>query len=225
MLTGMSYRHFRIAHVHNHHRFAATDRDASTARMGEGFYAFLLRTVPAQSAEAWRFERRRCCGRPFGTLQNRVGQDVVIMGAAYAALFVVWGWRAAAFFAVQSVLAVVVLELFNYVAHYGMTRGRFGGTLEPLSDRHSWNSPGTGNLLLFNMGHHSHHHRAASTGYERLQAAADAPTLPRGYAASIVLALFPPLWRAVMDKRVRALGARAEKMRYVDRSGSLAVSP
>jgi alkane 1-monooxygenase len=225
MLTGMSYRHFRIAHVHNHHRFAATDRDASTARMGEGFYAFLVRTVPAQVAEAWRFERRRCSHQPSAMLHNRVGHDILIMSAAYAALLALWGWRAAAFFAAQSILAIMVLELFNYVAHYGMRRGRFGGAHEPLSDRHSWNSPGTGNLLLFNMGHHSHHHRAASAGYERLRAAVDAPTLPGGYAASIVLALVPPLWRAVMDKRVRALGARAQEMRYVDRSGSLAVSP
>ncbi len=39
MLTGMSYRHFRIAHIFGHHRFAATERDAATARLGESFYA------------------------------------------------------------------------------------------------------------------------------------------------------------------------------------------
>ena len=32
----------------------------------------------------------------------------------------------------------------------------------------------------------------------------DSPQLPAGYAAMIVLAYFPPLWRRVMDKRVLA---------------------
>ena len=59
MLTGMSYRHFRIAHIHGHHRWAGTEQDSATARLGEGFYHFLLRTVAGQFAEAWRFERQR----------------------------------------------------------------------------------------------------------------------------------------------------------------------
>ncbi len=218
MLTGMSYRHFRIAHVHNHHRFAATDRDASTARMGEGFYAFLVRTVPAQAAEAWRFERRRCCNRPFAMLQNRVGHDIFIVSAAYAALLLLWGWRAAAFFAAQSILAIIVLELFNYVAHYGMTRVWFGGTLEPLSDHHSWNSPGTGNFLIFNMGRHSDHHHRPAISYEHLQPAPGAPELPLGYAGSILLALAPPLWRAVMDHRIKPLAAGSLEPGYADES-------
>ncbi len=44
MLSGMAYRHFRIAHVHFHHRYAATERDSATARLGEGFYTFWIRT-------------------------------------------------------------------------------------------------------------------------------------------------------------------------------------
>ena len=43
MLSGMTYRHFRVAHIFGHHRWAATENDAATARLGEGFYAFLAR--------------------------------------------------------------------------------------------------------------------------------------------------------------------------------------
>ena len=74
MLTGMTYRHFRIAHVHVHHRYAATLKDSATARLGEGFYAFLLRTLPGQFLESWRFERQRCSGRAF--LTSRIAVDI-----------------------------------------------------------------------------------------------------------------------------------------------------
>src|SRR5580704_8999498 len=59
MLTGMAYRHFRISHVHGHHRWAATARDPGTARLGEGFYRFLLRTGKEQLVMAYRFEEKR----------------------------------------------------------------------------------------------------------------------------------------------------------------------
>ncbi len=60
MLSAMSYRHFRIAHVHGHHRWAGTERDSATALPGESFYAFFPRTVAGQFKEAYRFERMRC---------------------------------------------------------------------------------------------------------------------------------------------------------------------
>jgi hypothetical protein len=36
---------------------------------------------------------------------------------------------------------------------------------------------------------------------------ASAPELPMGYAGSILLALVPPLWRRVMDRRIGRLAA------------------
>jgi alkane 1-monooxygenase len=93
LLTGMSYRHFGVAHVYGHHRFAATERDASTARLGESFYRFLVRTVPAQALEAWRFEQHRCRGQSLALLHNRIVQDVALMIAVYAAVMALVGWH------------------------------------------------------------------------------------------------------------------------------------
>jgi alkane 1-monooxygenase len=203
MLAGMVYRHFRIAHVHVHHRYAATARDSATARLGEGFYAFLLRTLKGQFLEAWRIERQR--------RSNRVILDLAIATGSFAAIFALWGWKGAAFFAVQSFVAITVLELFNYIAHYGLSRrADASGRFEPLADRHSWNSSNVlVNLLIFNMGRHSYHHRKPSIAYPDLQFVAAAPELPAGYAGSILLALAPPLWRRVMDPRAREFGAPA----------------
>jgi len=207
MLSGMAYRHFRIAHVHIHHRYAATVRDSATARLGEGFYAFLIRTVSGQFVESWQFERARLnTGR---VLSNRAVMDVTVTIAVCAAIFAVWHWQGLAFFLAQSFVAITVLELFNYIAHYGLTRSvDFSGKLEPLADHHSWNSSNVlVNLLIFNMGRHSYHHRKPSASYQGLQFVRTAPELPAGYAGSILLALVPPLWRRVMDKR--ALEERA----------------
>lgn len=208
MLSAMLYRHFRVAHVHIHHRWAATELDSATARLGEGFYAFLFRTLPGQFLEAWRFERLRCANGGI----SRVAVDVGVALGSLAAAAALWGAKGLLFFALQSFVAITVLELFNYIAHYGLKRVRDpSGRFEPLADRHSWNSSNVlVNLIIFNMGRHSYHHSKPSISYQDLQFVRAAPELPAGYAGSILLALVPPLWRRVMDGRASAHMAVAE---------------
>jgi alkane 1-monooxygenase len=197
LLTGMSYRHFRIAHIHGHHRWAGTVKDAATARLGEGFYHFLFRTVAGQFLEAWRFEQRRH--------GSRLYWDIGVMAALFAVITILLGPRALLFFFCQSAIAVLVLELFNYIAHYGLARGPGAdGRLLALGDHHSWNSSNVfANYLIFNMGRHSDHHRRPAGSYHDLKMR-PAPELPYGYAGSIMLALAPPLWRRAMDAHVLA---------------------
>jgi alkane 1-monooxygenase len=209
MLTGMTYRHFRVAHIFGHHRWAATERDAATARLHESFYAFLIRTVPAQLTGAWAFEQTRCAKRHPAWLHNRVNRDIAIGLLVFAAAGWVAGPWGTAFLALESAVAIAVLEMFNYVAHYGLIRERdTGGRLEPFAPRHSWNSSNVlANPVIFNMGRHSDHHTRPSAPYQTLRYIEDAPELPTGYAGSILLALVPPLWRRIMDPKVQALRA------------------
>ena len=202
MLTGMSYRHFRVAHIFGHHRYAATERDAASARLGESFYVFLPRTVLAQFADAWSFEARRSRGR---LAANRVARDLAVLLALYLAIAVGLGRESAVFFAVQSAIGIVVLELFNYIAHYGLARR----DREPFTAAHSWNSSNAlANALIFNMGRHSWHHARPAASFESLRHMPAAPELPAGYAGSILLALVPPLWLRVMDPAVQNLHTR-----------------
>jgi alkane 1-monooxygenase len=222
MLFGMSYPHFRLAHVYGHHRHAATEHDASTARFGEGFYRFLLRTVPAQIRVAWDSERRRTRTKPVPALHNRVIQGVLGLGLLYIAV-VIETPASAAFLLAENTVAILVLELFNYVAHYGLARQEVGGTLEPFADHHSWNASGVGNFLIFNMGRHSDHHRNPAIGYEHLEPALRAAELPYGYAGAILLALVPPLWRAVMDHRIEPVAWPAPESGYSGESPAAAM--
>jgi alkane 1-monooxygenase len=206
----MTYRHFRVAHIFGHHRWAATARDPATARLGEGFYAFLLRTVTGQFADAWRIENRRIAARGLSIFRHRIAGDVTAMAVVYVVIFLLTGWRGGALFAAQSAVGVVVLELFNYIAHYGLARPARAGGHEPFGDRHSWNSSNVlANAIIFNMGRHSYHHTRPTAAYQSLQWVAQAPELPAGYAGSILLALVPPLWRRIMDPAVQRLHTAA----------------
>lgn len=207
LLVLLTYRHSQIAHLYGHHRYAATPLDPSTARRGESCYRFLVRTVPEQWRFAWRFEQRRLAGEPWGWPAHRGRQDIAIAGVLYLAVFFALGGRAVLLLALVSVISIFLLEMFNYVAHYGMERRRQAdGSREPFRARHSWNTRGAiANGLLFNMGRHSDHHRRAQAAYDRLRPDPEGPLLPRGYAGAVLLALIPPLWRRIMHPRLDAI--------------------
>jgi alkane 1-monooxygenase len=123
LLASVFYMHFRIAHVYGHHRRAATFEDPASARLGEGLYGFLLRSVVGQFREGWAFEakRRRRNRDPVIGTGNRMVSYVAIETAFLLTLALVSA-RALGFLVVVAILAVALLESFNYVAHYGLTR-------------------------------------------------------------------------------------------------------
>lgn len=211
LLASVFYMHFRIAHIQGHHGRAATAADPATARLGESAYRFLVRSVAGQVREAWGFEAARLTRASqnlFGPA-NRMLQYFAIEASILVCVAMLGG-RALAFFLAQAVLAVVLLELFNYVAHYGLARRMLpGGGYERLDARHSWNSSRRmNNWTLFNMGCHSDHHRFSARHYQCLETLPNSPELPTGYAGAILMALVPPLWRRVMNSRAQ-IWARA----------------
>jgi alkane 1-monooxygenase len=118
------------------------------------------------------------------------------------------GWAGLGLFVVQAASAVWQLELTNYIEHYGLTRRHLGdGKYEHVLPRHSWNaSHKVSNWFLINLQRHSDHHYKPDRRFPLLQtySAAEAPQLPFGYPAMTTLAMVPPLWRRVMNPRVRA---------------------
>jgi alkane 1-monooxygenase len=204
LLMTVGYMHFRIAHIYGHHRLAATPADPATARLGESAYRFLPRAIAGQWRDAWRHERRRTAGRRWPMLANRMHRYLALEAAFFSTVPAALGGRAGLFVVVEAAVAIVILELFNYVAHYGLVRRlRPDGSVEPLGPQHSWNvRQRFNNWALFNGGHHSDHHRAPRRPYQSLRPIADAPMLPTGYAGSLCLVLLPPLWRRAIDARI-----------------------
>ncbi|MFE0433947.1 hypothetical protein ACFW20_08180 [Streptomyces nigra] len=59
-------------------------------------------------------------------------------------------------------------------------------------------------IFLYQLQRHSDHHANPLRRYQTLRHFDEAPQLPSGYAAMIVLAWVTPLWRRVMDPKVLA---------------------
>jgi len=209
MLATCLYMHWSIEHVAGHHRTVATPEDPATARLGESFYKFWPRTVFGGFNSAWDFEVHRIQkrGRPAWSRHNRVAGYLVYQLALLAGVAVIFGPGGLLYWLGQSVIAVGLLEVVNYVEHYGLMRSKDrDGRYEPINPRHSWNSSNwLTNRYLFNLQRHSDHHFKPGVRYQALQHFDESPQLPTGYAGMLLLALIPTLWYRVMDSRVRAV--------------------
>ena len=203
LMTLLHYPHFCLEHVYGHHRKVATPSDPATAHLGESLYAFLLRTFYGSLRSAWRTEATRlsCAGRVVWGTGNRMLRYGTLLTFLYVTISLLFGWRGVAFFAMQGIVALTILEIINYVGHYGLLRRVISpGRYEPVSPEHAWNSSFRfTNWLLFNVARHSDHHCEAGRSCLTLRHDRTAPQLPAGYFAMFVLALFPPLWRRIMD--------------------------
>jgi alkane 1-monooxygenase len=206
MMTGVSYTHFCVEHVHGHHRNVATPEDPATSRLGETVYRFYPRTLIGTLRSFLAIESARVAKRGRGRLGlgDRRARYALLLAATYAVVATLAGIRGVVFFALQSLIAVLLLETINYVEHYGLVRNKKpNGRYERVRPQHSWNaSQRVTNWYLYNLQRHSDHHFLASRPYWQLRHYDDVPQLPFGYATALLVAMCPPLWRRVMDPRV-----------------------
>ncbi|RYU10283.1 alkane 1-monooxygenase [Nocardioides iriomotensis] len=203
------YGHFYIEHNRGHHVRVATPEDPASSRVGETFYAFWPRTVVGSVRSAWNLEKRRITRRRkhAWTIGNDVLNAWLMSLVLWGALVAVFGLGILPFLLIQAVIGFSLLEVVNYLEHYGMLRQRTGpdrtGRYERVDPSHSWNSNNIAtNVLLYHLQRHSDHHANPTRRYQTLRDFEESPVLPTGYAGLIILALVPPLWFAVMDARV-----------------------
>ena len=207
-LAQTGYGHFFVEHNRGHHARVATVEDPASSRLGENLYVFHYRSIFGSLRSAWAIERRRlhCHGRSFWTLRNDVFSAWLLTVVLFGALVAVFGVDVLPWLVAQAVIGVFLLETINYLEHYGLRRQRRpDGYYEPVRPSHSWNSNSVvSNVFLFHLQRHSDHHANPQRRYQALCHSDEAPQLPAGYATMVVLALCPPLWRRVMDRRVLA---------------------
>lgn len=228
LLASVSYGGFKIEHLLGHHVHVATPKDGSTARLGESVYGFILRALWRNPLRALELERESHARRQQASRRQQswsllrselVGWYLASVGFALICVLVVmqsadapW-WLGLVYFVGQSLIAISLLEIINYVEHYGLlrrtiTEGSRAGQPERVDVTHSWNSSyAFTNLLLFQLQRHSDHHAHPTRRYPLLRHFDESPQLPAGYATMVVLAAIPPLWRRVMDPRVAAFRA------------------
>lgn len=213
LLMNVGYMHFFTEHLIGHHGRVATPEDPASARLGESFYRFYPRTVLGSWKSAWAIEQERLTRLQLPRFHWRnqmlwfTGLPLA-WGGTLALLFGAW---ALPFFLAQCLVGFSLLELVNYLEHYGLARKPLpSGRYERVSVMHSWSSPQRlTNYFLVNLQRHSDHHVNAAKPYQELLHLEESPELPTGYAGMVLLALVPPLWHRVMDPRAEAVMAQA----------------
>lgn len=211
---------FAVEHVYGHHRYVSTTEDPATAPRGRNVYFHVLASTVKGNVSAWRIEAARLAKRQRGvfSLHNVVIRGHLMSAALVAAAFAMGGPRAAAYFTACALWGKALLEIVNYMEHYGMVRD----PRTPVAPRHSWNTNRrVSSWAMFNLTRHSHHHAQGEVPYQDLRPYADAPMMINGYLTTLIVAMIPPLWHHLMTPKVlawdrdhatpaeRALAARA----------------
>jgi alkane 1-monooxygenase len=205
LLYAANYPWFALQHVRRHHLLVATPGDTASASQGQSVYAFYLRSIGGGLFDCLRSgsARARAMGKPgWSPWHNAALASVCGLLLCYLCLGLAMGPQVLLAFIWQGLAGVLVLETINYIQHYGLQRRDMA---ERVSPAHSWDCHSPTNYALFNLGLHAQHHASPSQPYYQLVARKQAPQMPLGYFSMAFLALLPPLWRRLMDCRLRQL--------------------
>ncbi|MEQ9059877.1 MAG: fatty acid desaturase [Gammaproteobacteria bacterium] len=194
----ISYPHFTESHE-NHHREVGTPKDNATARVGESFYKYFERSFFGGLAKAATPSFLSLTSPVYALESMRLPIKLLLVPVAYGFIAFIGGSPAVIFLALTSIIAIVVIELTNFVQHYGLISNDRENAMHP----RAWDSPSlVSNVLLLGLPSHDAHHREPSEldGHEQLKG--ERRFLPTSILLMYALPLFPPVWQYVMDPRV-----------------------
>jgi NAD(P)H-flavin reductase/ferredoxin len=194
---------FAIEHVYGHHRYVSTIEDPATAPRGRNVYFHVLASTFKGNVSAWEIEASRLRKKrlPVLSWHNAFLRGHLMSVGLVGLAFAMGGLRAAGFFVASALWGKALLEIVNYMEHYGMVRD----PATPVQPRHSWNTnKRVSSWTMFNLTRHSHHHAQGEVPYQELRPYADAPMMINGYLTTLVVAMIPPLWHRLMTPKVLA---------------------
>ena len=168
----------------------------------------------ATGREAWDYENKRTKNKKGidRLLSHRLYHYLLYFMGLSALFYGIYGSLGLLVFYGQSAFAIFLLEVINYIEHYGLVRKELpSGQWEPVREWHSWDCDfALTNFSLFNIGKHSHHHAKSSVEFPFLENKVENPKLNFGYSTAVLLATIPPLWKKIMDPKV------IERRCYID---------
>lgn len=209
--------HYVTAHRHVHDQFVGTPDDPSTPIMGENFYSFLTRAWPGAFETGWEIERS-IAEMKGDTLPDWRHPYVTYAAGAFGILVfvaIVFGFGGILSYLMLLVAVHLQIVLRDYVYHYGLRRRILDDdTFEPIAPWLAWNSAHwVSSGLTLNMTRHSAHHMDPSRNFaERaLPDHMEGPRMPHSPVTMGFLALVPPIWADMMDKRAVAWQERIDE--------------
>ncbi|MGB6269823.1 MAG: alkane 1-monooxygenase, partial [Olleya sp.] len=206
LLLPSFYMHFYIEHNFGHHLHAATPEDPATARYNQSVYSFWITSTIRQYVSAWKIQNKLLKNNnlSFFSIKNDMFWYTVFQLLYLTIVLFVFSKIVLLFAVLAGISGFILLETVNYIEHYGLIRHKTkSGRYERVREMHSWNSNHVvGRIVLYELTRHSDHHYKSSKKYQILDCHDESPQMPYGYPTSMVMALCPPLWFAVMNKRV-----------------------
>ena len=157
-------------------------------------------------------------GRPVWSLSNEIVQAGLLTLVLYAGLIALFGPAMVPVLLLVAFWGAFQLTSANYIEHYGLLRHKLpDGRYERCEPHHSWNSNHIiSNLIVFHLQRHSDHHANPTRSYQSLRNFPELPTLPSGYFGMFLAAYVPPIWFAIMDKRViAATGGDVKRINFL----------
>ena len=192
---------FSIEHVFHHHAKVATEEDPVTAPRGRNVYSHVARAVVGTNISAWKIETKRLSRKNQSVISvhNQYLRGIAMTATWLVLAFVLASWQGLLFFSAIGIMAKLILEVVNYMEHYGLVRD----PKQPVKPKHSWNSNRKISCwAMFNLPRHSHHHAQGAVPFEKLEPMEDAPVMISGYISTIGIVLIPPLWFKLMQPKL-----------------------
>ena len=200
------YMHFYLEHNLGHHKNVGTQEDPATARYNQNLFHFWIESVIKQYFNAWSIQLRLLSTekRSFFSVKNDMFFYTIFQIGYLIFLFQIFGLMGMVYGIIVAVISFLFLETINYIEHYGLKRKKLpSGRYERVEKFHSWNSNHiVGRIVLYELTRHSDHHYKSNKKYQILENINESPQLPFGYPTSMLLAIFPPLWFHIMNKRI-----------------------
>lgn len=209
VFISMLYGHVTTSHRFLHHAYVGTPKDPNFPPKGTSFYRYLPRSMWGNFVVGFHIEqdRARRSGRRNPYWDYAGGALILVCVAAWI------GPASLGAYLGLCLYAQVQHAMVDYLQHYGLARRqRPDGSYAPQSALHSWNSPHWfSSLMTVNVTRHSDHHAHPARVFPALHIPDGAPTLPYNLPAMGAIAMIPPLWFKLMDKRADKVLARLEE--------------
>ena len=208
LLTTAIQNHFVPYHNGGHHKDIGTPEDLTSAKKGDNFYLFAIKSQIGGYFKTWKLESKRLKAQGKNSTLSPMIIYTLLPVLLFIGIYYCFGLYVMGCYFIASIYGIAILESQNYFAHYGLRRKKLpNGRYERVNAQHSWNSDHiVGRVLLFELTRHSDHHHKGAKSYQVLESKYESPMLPYGYPAMLVLSFFPFLFRPLMSKQLELYG-------------------
>jgi len=200
LLACIGYAHYQVSH-HRHHVRVGLPDDPATAHREESLYAFF----PRYWIGIWH-DATAMVSRFKGYKHHAPALLLVASGILLGLIGAIFGVKGVVFWTIQGAIGLFLIGGVDYIQHWGLHRTLLpDGRFERAGPDHAWESPyWLSERITLNLTRHGFHHLIPTKEADTLQRLPKAPQMPSSYGTMVMVAMFPPLFRRMMEPHLPA---------------------